>query len=184
MKIVSLKCNNCSADLKIDPKIKYFNCTYCGSSLTIKESGNVMYTEVLDEIKDNTEVLIDQSEIILLEKEIARLDREWMMKRENFKVKDRNGNDRYPSGDDTAASVLWSIIGLVLFFSIASSVLNSGSSKGSSLFAFIAVIVVFIVLGSLFSSIGNNSAYSSAKKKYETKRAQLLKELNRKKGFS
>ena len=76
MEITSLKCNHCGTNLKIDPKVKFFNCTFCGSSLTIKKSGNVMFTEVLDEIKDNTETLIDNSEIILLEKEIARLDRE------------------------------------------------------------------------------------------------------------
>jgi len=71
MEITSLKCNNCSADLEINPKIKFFNCSSCGSSLTIKQSGNAVYTEVLEDIKDNTETLIDQSELILIEKEIC-----------------------------------------------------------------------------------------------------------------
>jgi len=56
MKISTLKCNNCGADLKITtPEVKYFSCSFCGSSLTIKKSGNVIFTEVLDEIKENTE---------------------------------------------------------------------------------------------------------------------------------
>ena len=75
MEITSLKCNHCGANLQIDPKVKFFNCTFCGSSLTIKKSGNVMFTEVLEEIKEDTEIIKDNSEVMLLEKEVARLDR-------------------------------------------------------------------------------------------------------------
>ncbi len=70
--------------MEINPNIKFFTCTFCKSSLTIKKSGNVMFTEVLGEIKKDTETLIDNSEEILIEKKIARLDREWMIESQQY----------------------------------------------------------------------------------------------------
>ena len=60
MEIKKLKCNKCGTDLMINPQIKHFVCTSCGSSLTIKISGNVIYTEV---VKKNSKNYIDNSQI-------------------------------------------------------------------------------------------------------------------------
>ena len=77
METLNLKCNNCGAGIQVPPKAKFLTCAFCKSSLTIKRTGSAIYTEVLGEIKDNTDQLIQYSEVMVIEQEIERLDRDW-----------------------------------------------------------------------------------------------------------
>lgn len=129
MKISSLKCNHCGANLDINPNIKFFNCNHCGSSLMIKKSADVIYTEVLDEIKENTETLKENSSDLLIEQKIERLDRDWLRIREKYKV--RNGKRGYIYPDDpnsgTNAGIIMSLMflfvatGMFLFYSYSTN---------------------------------------------------------------
>lgn len=59
MEIIPLRCNNWGGgSLRIDPTVKYFNCSSCGSSLTLKRMENTIYTEVLEEVKENTDTIV------------------------------------------------------------------------------------------------------------------------------
>jgi len=90
----------------------------CKSSLGIKRSGNAVFTEVLSEIKEDTNQIIDISENILVEKQIARLDRDWEKTKASFTTY-RDGNPSLPedSSSSSAASFLSSLVGLgILIF--------------------------------------------------------------------
>ena len=138
MEIINLRCNNCGADLEINEHVKFFRCAYCNSSLTIKKSGNAVYTEVLEAIKTNTENLVKGSQQMLLEKEIARLDREWMIEKEKYKISNKHGSE-LPNENTEVNTIISAIIGVILVFLMLSQVLSaSGEMEGGS-----QVFVVF-----------------------------------------
>ena len=177
MEITSLKCNNCGANLEINPKIKFFTCTFCGSSLTIKKTGNVMFTEVLDEIKEDTEMLISHSELMLIEREIDRLDREWLIKREQYKVHNKQGS--YFPGESKSEKDLaigFAIAGVPIFIFI----IYFGLMMGIEI---VIVVIGFalVFIAQLLWSIDKESKYTAAKKKYEQQRTKLILKLNEKK---
>ena len=182
MEITSLKCNNCSANLDINPKIKFFTCTFCGSSLTIKKTGNVMFTEVLEEIKDDTETLINHSEVMLVEKEIDRLDREWLMEREQYKIHGKHGSHLPDDSKSEGGQQLISIIGGVFFFVIFVFIMAQASSMGAGTPVFFFALIFIVFMGAIIMANSNKkSEYQTAKKKYEEHRSKLIAELNEKK---
>ena len=77
MSTYSLRCNNCGSNLHLPPKSRYVTCTFCNSSLIIKREGNTAFTEVLDDIKDDTEAILNNTEVLKLESELERLERDW-----------------------------------------------------------------------------------------------------------
>ncbi len=176
MEITSLKCNHCAADLDVNQGIKFFNCSYCGSSLTIKESGGVVFTEVIGEIKANTEAILDNSNLQLLEHEVERIDREWLLEREPFMVQ-KNGQSVAPDSGSSAGITFGVItimlLGIMFFFSIA----GSNSPKGDVpivpiLFGLLFTIAVLI--GTSMSNSNKYNSYTKAKKEYENRRNDLL----------
>lgn len=179
MEIISLKCNNCAADLAVNSKTTYLTCTSCGSSLAIKRSANTAYTEVLEDVRSNTEILIDQSEQILIEKKIARLDRDWELERERYRIKDKDGG-HFP--DEEGGSIIIQIIlGGIILIMIGGFLMFWISKAPSEMKPFGQLMLAFIiisVIAGLFTGSGSTSKYKKAKAKYLAKRAALLKELN------
>lgn len=120
MKIISLKCNNCSADLEIPENTNFFNCSFCNSSLAIKRSGKAIFTEVLSGIKEDTGQILDLSENILIEKKIARLDRDWEQTQEKYKTYHKNGSYSLPGDKQQSINAfilmaLFPIIAIAIF---------------------------------------------------------------------
>ena len=183
MEIKSLRCNHCSANLEIDSKIRYFNCSYCGSSLTIKRSGNTVYTEVIDEIKTNTDLLVNRSEQLLVEKEIERLDREWQLEREQYGEQSKHGNISYPDQSNDQSDMLKGIIALVIaiglsvaFISFPTDGMLPGKG-GPGFLKFLPVFFIIVILFNLFSGNSKKQQYKNAKLEYQAKRDNLLRQL-------
>lgn len=180
MEINSLRCNHCSANLEIIPKIKFFTCTYCGSSLTIKSSGNVLYTEVIDEIKDNTNTLIDQNKRLLKEQEIERLDRDWEREREHYKITGENGAVRYPDQPDTGGKLIGCLTFLVAIFVLMNFFISrtNGFTNNSGIIAFFVIVIVAGAIVSMILNDNKEVEYKTEKDKYLAKRQALLDALN------
>ncbi len=180
MEITTLKFNNCGASLDIKPKIKFFICTFCKSSLTINKSGNIMFTEVLDEIKKDTETIIDNTDEMLVEKKIARLDRDWDVERENFRFTGDDGVVYYPDPNVIPSNVfnyIFLIVGWLIFMIIISTVENTEGL--APLFIFIGTLV-FILMGVSFHfDKMKKERYLIAKQEYDQKRKSLLSELKK-----
>ncbi len=180
MKIETLKCNNCGGDLKIRPQAKFFNCLFCNSSLTIKRTGTVAYTEVLGKIKANTEYLINNSNTLLVEREIARIDREWIIEKEKYKITDEYGSS-YPNKTTSIGSIFRAIIKLIfmafwLYLFSSSSGMKGEIQLGFLLFG-IAMIVVIVI--NTISSISKSENYHDAEEDYLEERKKLLRKLSR-----
>lgn len=176
MKITSLNCNNCGANLEVQPNVKFFTCKFCKSSLSIKHSGNVVYTEVLDEIKNNTEILIDSSEEMLIEKKIARLDREWMIQSQKYQTTGKNGRTHHPENSNGVVELVGFILafGFIIFWiSKAMSIDDSGVFP---LFGFGMMVILIITF---VSHLNNKNSYDSAKSNYLQERNRLLSELEK-----
>ncbi|MFK8104790.1 MAG: hypothetical protein AB8G15_19890 [Saprospiraceae bacterium] len=52
MKIISPRCNNCGANVKIKPNVRFFSCDHCGSSLTISQSKNKPSISMVEKAKN------------------------------------------------------------------------------------------------------------------------------------
>ncbi|MEO1628497.1 MAG: hypothetical protein AAFV25_25340, partial [Bacteroidota bacterium] len=164
--------------LQVKAGTKFLNCSFCGSSLAIKQTGHAIYTEVLDQLKDDTSTLVNQNERMLVEKEIARLDREWMIEREKYKIHGKDGVETYPEGK--GGEVFSGVIGLILFGIVASFMLSgvSGMPGGmEDMFVIFIAIAGIVLVGSIISNTSKASGYSKAKSDYEQQRQELLSEL-------
>lgn len=177
MKITSLNCNNCGANLEIQPKVKFFTCKFCKSALTIKNSGNVVYTEVLEEIKDNTDTLLDNSAEMLIEKKIARLDREWALERKKYDVIDHSGEFAYL--DETPQTNIGIYLALAVgWFIFAIIISQFNMDIGNQFLMIVLGAIIFIVMGFNFGSIDQKKErYKKAKNVYLNKRNDLLKQI-------
>ncbi len=183
MKIIPLKCNHCSADLEIPEHTNFFTCSFCKSSLGIKRSGNAVFTEVLSEIKEDTNQIIDISENILVEKQIARLDRDWEKTKESFTTY-REGTPSLPDDSSSGFSgiifgSILGLIGLAFFISLISPSIPTSDGQPIALFFSLFILLGIIIFSfiSIFSLDTSAQKYKAAKTTYEEKRQALLKQL-------
>lgn len=173
MEVLDLKCNNCGGDLKISQHIKFFTCTFCKSSLTIKKSGNVAYTEVLERIESNTVSLLKNSENFKVENEIARLDREWVIDSANYGTK--NG-----SKPTSSSTIIGLSIGTVIFMIVMFGLYASFLLRGTSIVPiFILGVFILAFLFAMSYAYYTAKKYETAEKEYKEKRADLLLALSK-----
>lgn len=170
METISLRCNNCGSNLDVNPRINYCTCSYCGSSLQIQHTGSTYYTEVLEQVQDNTEDILANSEQMLIEQRIARLDREWQAQQKKFAIKDKNGKVSMPSQSSAVLGTVGAIIFVVIFFVIT-------IKSGNGVFMLMAIPVIGLAIWSAISSFDKADNYDDAKQKYYLKRQRLLNEL-------
>jgi len=138
-----------------------------------------MFTEVLEDIKKDTEALIDNSEEMLIEKKIARLDRDWLVEREQFQLKREDGVVYYPTRNESSnfGNNIILYVGWLIFIAILSSIEQGGGLK---LFMLVFGTIVFIFLGfSFYFDKEKGERYIVAKEKYDEKRKILLSQLEK-----
>lgn len=178
MEIISLKCNNCGANLQINKKTVYLQCTSCGSSLAVKKSINTVFTEVLEELNLNTNKLVDQSNIVLIEKEIERLDREWMIEREKYRISTKDGNHLPDESESNNLLQYIVFITSFLFFGGIMVFLLSDAPAEFKPFILGGLLIFIVGVFISFVSVSNKTSdYKQAKTLYLEKRQSLLKKL-------
>lgn len=177
MRLTHLKCNNCGANLPLpDSSVRYLSCTHCGSSLAIKREGNAAYTQVLEQIQQDTVQLVVQSEVIATEQALARLDREWHERRAMYLVEDKRRGLRPPDWIDNLVAVGVSV------FLLATAGLASWLALLDYHAAIRITLITLFVFGLLWwvrDTFERKSAYERANRAYEAERAKLLARLER-----
>ncbi len=171
--------------------------------MTIKKSGNVMFTEVLDEIKENTETLIDNSEQMLIEKRIARLDRDWENQKSKYKIYGKNGVSSLPDEKNNILGIMGFIVTvmfIIFWLSSINSMQNdihsnpvfeimrdshpsSNFSKPNPMFPMFLFFGFFILVGVIIKFVSDSNKtddFENAKKIYLSKRQKLLIQLEKK----
>src|SRR4051812_45225470 len=94
--IMSVSCNHCGAPLEVSGTTNFLTCGYCGARLEVKRSGGAVYSEVLAAIDSRTQRIEQDVDTIKRQNEVERLDREWMMRREDYMTRNRDGSYSTP----------------------------------------------------------------------------------------
>lgn len=184
MKIMKLNCNYCGAKIQIASTIKYFNCLSCGSSLTLIEKDQIVYTAVVENNSDEkTSVMVEalkpkrtdqtrKDKELLIEAKIARLDRDW--------IEDEDKNHKYLSGEvyivpqeiSTGENVIAFVVCIILYAGLYFSLPYPIN---------LIAIIFSIVVGGIYHLQHSSrlEKYSSAKQRYLAKRSVLLRELKK-----
>lgn len=180
MNSLTLKCNNCGATLEINEQIKFFNCTSCNTSLALKKSGNVAYTEVSGHGNSVAKPVLETIDINSIENEIARLDREWMIEKKKYQINTKYGS-KTPNKHTSAFTIIGTVLGLGFMIFWISTVMSANNSGDGTSFVFVLfgiVGVIFLIVNS-FTNVSKSENYMEAESQYQQKRNDLLQQLNK-----
>lgn len=171
MRLVSLNCNQCGAPLEVPEKVQFVTCGYCSARLSIQRSGGAVYSQALDEVEKRTEQIADDLETIKLQNELASLDRQWMLDRDKYRVKGRDGEYSVPS---QAGSIVGMILaaGFGLFWTV-----GAASMGAPFFFPLFGIVFVILAIGGGISSLNKAAAYQDSHGIYEARRKSLLQQI-------
>jgi hypothetical protein len=175
MNAISVSCQNCGAPLDVADGVRFVTCGFCNSRLEIHRSPTATYSALIEKIEQRTEAMAEDLGVIRIQNEIEQLDREWMMQRDGFMVKNKDGGTREPGG----------IGGLIasLFAAGFGVVWTIGASRiGAPGFftAFGVIFICFALFGGI-STMAKGSSYQSARGSYDARRQLLLERLENEK---
>lgn len=190
MKLLSLTCQHCAAPLEVPAKITQVTCQFCGTRLKVQRTGSAAYTESLEEVAQQVARVADNTDQLKLEQEIARLDRDWMLSREQYMVRGKNGQLNVPTRASAAVAgviiVVFGVFWTMMATGIAGAVGFSLHLVGGGAFGLIAGFVpcfgiLFITLGIVTAVTGYREAgaFEHGQAEYQARRNALLAELNR-----
>jgi hypothetical protein len=176
MRLVSLNCNQCGAPLEVPEKVQFVTCAYCSARLSIQRSGGAVYSQALDEVEKRTEQIADDLETIKLQNELASLDRQWMLDRDRYKVKGRDGEYSVPGQTGSIMGMILAA-GFGLFWTVGAA------SMGAPVFfpLFGIVFVIIAIVGGI-SNLTKADAYQQSRQSYEMRRKTLLHKIRDKRG--
>jgi len=188
MKLLALNCNHCGAPLEAPARAQYLTCEYCNVRLAIKRAGKAVYTDVLDQIDSRTERIEQKVDRLTTLKEVELLDREWATHREQYLVKDKDGEASVPT---VAGGILTSILSVVvgggfitllcvgIWRSGSTSILQRASNDiGPTIFmVIIASVVLLFTIGGILVGVGTVARareYEATHNEYQQRRHGLL----------
>jgi len=172
--LLSVSCNHCGAPLSVPGEARFVTCTYCGTRLEVHRSGGAAYTAVLNSIDQRTERIERDVAEIKVREQMEQLDREWMIERERYMVRGKNGNVSMPNGPGAiVGSVVAAVFGV--FWTIAAA-----SARGAPPFLplFGVVVIIAAVVGGL-TAVGKAALYGDAERDYQRRRRELQDQLNK-----
>lgn len=173
MDLPQLTCGACGANLDVPNGVRFVNCLHCGASLKVQRNDSVAYTEVLEAIQENTDMIKRNTEILCLQGQLAQLDREWDETRMVLMVRDNRGGYSLPSRMLTVVFGL--VVSLFAWGCSCVAIFLTGFLPFAGVGFLVSGVVVFVIVSS-FDSV---SRYQSALCKYEEQRESLLDELDR-----
>lgn len=168
MHVVTLNCNHCGAPLEVPAKTRFVTCAYCASRLQIHQSGNAVYSEVLEAIGQRTEKMAQDLETIKLQNEVEQLDRQWQLDLDRYKVRDREGHYQVPN---RAGSLVGAVVGVVFGLFWIVFTLGAGAPGVFPLFGLL--FIVLAIVGGV-KAAGKADAYERGRTSYEIRRRALV----------
>jgi transcription elongation factor Elf1 len=172
MKALSVSCQNCGAPLEVAEGVRFITCGFCNSRLEIHRSPTSVYSELIDKIERRTEEMAENLGVIRIQNELEQLDREWMMQRDGFMVRGKDGSTSEPGGvGGLVASLFAAGFGVVWTIFAASM----GAPWPFPLFG--VIFICFALFGGI-STMAKGSRYQSARDEYEERRRILLERIN------
>ena len=168
----SVACNHCGAPLDVGADTRFVTCGHCGAKLEVHRTGSSLYTQVLEAIDQRTARMEQDLDVIRRQNEVERLDREWMMRREQFLTRNKDGSTSPPSA-------IGGVIGAVVAVIFGVIWIGGASSAGAPApFVGFGVLVVIIAVVSAIVGIGKSSQYQDQERAYQQQREQMLRSDN------
>ncbi len=177
----NLTCNSCGAPLEVPEEANFVTCNHCSSQLAVRHTGDVTFTEQLDQLAAKTEELSDRLEDLSSQQELEAQDREGSLKLEAFMISGNNAIRHIP----TEAGSVGGGIAIALFGGLwtAMAVAITSSAPPIGPFAIAKVAfplfgIIFIVVGVIRSVAGFAKAgeYRRAEQQYQERREKLLRD--------
>lgn len=97
MELERLTCSSCGAGLQVPAGIEVVNCRHCGSSLKVQRTDSVVFTELLQSVKQQTDRLEQTTELLKIQNDILQLDRDWDLQSEKLMIRGKHGHTSPPS---------------------------------------------------------------------------------------
>lgn len=161
MKLRAITCEQCSAPLEVPAKATSAKCGYCNSLLHLDQP----QPHALKSSENDSSNL----DTIRLQNELERLDREWMMKRESFMIKGKNGEMSIPdttmlvaSGFGIVFAGFWTLFTLFVF----------------PPFALFGGFMIFLIITQTAKAKKKMEQYKVAHSQYRRKRQEILSQLH------
>jgi len=170
VQVASVSCNHCGAPLQIPQDTRFATCSYCGARLEIFHQGGAAYSRVLDDIDQRTKRIEASVDELKHREQLDQLDREWMLSRDQYMIRDRNGNASLPTGGGGGAifgSIFAAIFG-VIWIGFAMSM------NAPFFFPLFGVVFVIAAIVGGVSASTKASGFSRAQEEYQRSRRQIL----------
>ena len=184
MKLESLQCNNCGADIEVSSETRFATCAHCGSKLTVVRTASAAYTELADKVAELSDRMRDHIQRTDQRSAVEDLDRQWNQEREHYMVTSNNGAKHIPTRTESAIAgtvvtvfgAIWTLVALGMAGVFGGVIAGFGGLFGWIPFLFPAFGVLFIALGiyQSFSAYDKARRYEEAEAAYQKRRQALL----------
>jgi len=189
MATLTVNCKQCGELLEVDEGASFLTCTACSSELAVHRDGNTAYTEVLEVIeavktlKERTDQEAEDAEAqsLRLERELESkletLEREWVEEKKDLLL--QSGGKTPPTKEQAMRSSMWTVITGIVFVVCAIQFIFGDSADNVVGILCILSGMVFVVVGAARGASLSQKAerYIEAQKSYETRRRQLLQDI-------
>jgi predicted phage tail protein len=179
MKLQNLTCNHCGAPLQVPESANYVTCNHCSAQLAVRRSKHVAFTEQINKLAETTERLSRRVEDLSGQGKLAALDREWELKRADFMMTGKNGQQFLPS----ESGAIGGGVTIAIFGSLWTVMAIAMTSAAPSFGPFIIAKFIFplfgicFVVGGIVHSFHQHSkaqAYREAERQYRQRRNEIL----------
>jgi hypothetical protein len=188
MQLLSLTCQHCGAPLEVPAKITHLTCQFCGTRLKVQRTGSAAYTETLEEVAQSVARVADNTDQLKLEQEIARLDREWMMSRDQYMVRGKDGQISVPTKTSAAIGgaiivvfgLIWTLVAAGMAGAVGFGINQVGGGPLSILPGLFPCFGVLFVIGGIVMAVtayGKAINFEEHRHAYQAERSRLLSEL-------
>jgi predicted phage tail protein len=186
MKLESLQCNNCGADIEVSAQTRFATCAHCGSKLAVVRTASAAYTELADKMSELSDRMRDHIQRTDRRGALEDLQREWEREREKYMVSSKHGVRHIPTRTESAiAGTVVTIFGA--FWTLMALGITGGMRAvgGPGVFGLVGCLfpafgVLFIGLGiyQSFSAYDKAGRYERAEAEYQKRRQALLADLD------
>lgn len=169
MDLERVTCGSCGASLDVPESADYVNCRHCGSSLHVQRTDSVVFTEVVNTLKQHSERLAENTEMLRLQNELELLDQEWQNESAGLMIRDKHGHQSIPGKTSSAVGAVF-----IVLFGLFWTIMAGAMFPPMALFG-----ILFIGFGIYTTSRAYAMAgrYESLKDLHDEKRAKILTRL-------
>ena len=168
MELETLSCNSCGGPLEVPDTVNYVTCAHCSTRLVVKRSSSAAFTEQLDAIEAQQDLVLDKLSRLEKENQLARLDRDWERHKQQYMIADKRGHKHEPTSMSVFGPLVGGVCGIgFMFFAV-------GSGNG----AVIPFGLLFIAVGVVTAMVNRakHKDFLKARRRYRKQRTAVFRE--------